>query len=488
MLEPTSPLYEQIGSDFIKLQMEIYGTDHIYQTDTYNEMDPKTSDPDYLQASSRAVYNAMKIADPSSVWLMQGWLFKHNFWQEKEIKAYLEGVPKGGMIVLDLAANSRPVWQKSQSFYGHQFIWCTLLVFGGKQGMFGNVNAIGDGISTALESSLSTMAGVGITMEGIWTNYPVFEFTLQAGWEKSVLYKGQDYFDRYSVRRYNHAPSGGAVKAWQVLADKIYGENSQGFTSSMIEVDPCSAIGEICTKNGHSWSKSGGSEGDLGNVKAMLNQREHMPSKGISADATNQAWKMLLESKDDLENAQSFRFDLVDVARQSMSAIFAIIAQNDFVPSIKAKNVSAAQTAANKLLDLIGDFDALLNTNENFMLGPWIQWAREWGEGQGEEVGNWYEFNARNQLTLWGPDGNINDYARKAWGLVQDYYLHRWKYFVELQIKSISDGKEFDSKAYEAAMLSFGQNWSNKTRPIFPTSAVGDTIDIASHLYSKWVL
>ena len=53
--------------------------------------------------------------------------------------------------------------------------------------MFGNVNAIGDGISTALGSSSSTMAGVGITMEGIWTNYPVFEFTLQAAWEKCSL-------------------------------------------------------------------------------------------------------------------------------------------------------------------------------------------------------------------------------------------------------------------------------------------------------------
>ena len=184
----------------------------------------------------------------------------------------------------------------------------------------------------------------------------------------------------------------------------------------MIEVDPCSAIGEICTKNGHSWSKSGGSsEGDLGNVKAVLNQREHMPYKGISADATNQAWKMLLESKDDLENAQSFRFDLVDVARQSMSAIFANIAQNEFVPSIKAKNTSAAQTAANKLLDLIGDFDTLLNTNENFMLGPWIQWARQWGEGQGEEVAIGMSL-MHVTSSRYGPDGNINDYARKAWG------------------------------------------------------------------------
>ena len=50
------------------------------------------------------------------------------------------------------------------------------------------------------------------------------------------------------MRRYNHAPSGGAVKAWQVLADKIYGENSQGFTSSMIEVDPCSAVEKYAQK------------------------------------------------------------------------------------------------------------------------------------------------------------------------------------------------------------------------------------------------
>ena len=26
------------------------------------------------------------------------------------------------------------------------------------------------------------------------------------------------------------------------------------------------------------------------------------------------------------------------------------------------------------------------------------------------------EFNARNQVTLWGPNGEINDYAAKSWG------------------------------------------------------------------------
>ena len=114
--------------------------------------------------------------------------------------------------------------------------------------------------------------------------------------------------------------------------------------------------------------------------------------------------------------------------------------------------------------------------------------GKRMGEGQGEDVGNWYEFNARNQLTLLGPDGNINDYARKAWGAGSRLLPSPLEDFVELQIKSINDGKEFDPEAYEATMLSFGQNWSNKTEPIFPTSPVGDTVDIATHLYSKWVL
>lgn len=26
-----------------------------------------------------------------------------------------------------------------------------------------------------------------------------------------------------------------------------------------------------------------------------------------------------------------------------------------------------------------------------------------------------YEYNARNQITLWGPDGQIKDYANKQW-------------------------------------------------------------------------
>ena len=104
LLESTDPHFQTIGATYIKVQQEIYGTDHIYNCDTFNEMDPRSNDPVYLRASSRAVYAAMAAADPDAVWLMQGWLFRNaaGFWKPVQIQAYLGGVPDNRMWLLDL--------------------------------------------------------------------------------------------------------------------------------------------------------------------------------------------------------------------------------------------------------------------------------------------------------------------------------------------------------------------------------------------------
>ena len=72
LLEPTDPLFKQIGQAWIEEQTKLYGTDHIYQTDTYNEMNPRSTDLTYLASSSKAVIDAMEAADKDAVWLMQG--------------------------------------------------------------------------------------------------------------------------------------------------------------------------------------------------------------------------------------------------------------------------------------------------------------------------------------------------------------------------------------------------------------------------------
>ena len=48
--------------------------------------------------------------------------------------------------------------------------------------------------------------------------------------------------------------------------------------------------------------------------------------------------------------------------------------------------------------------------------GRWQQWSRQVIPNASTTLKDHVEFNARNQITLWGPNGEINDYARKEWG------------------------------------------------------------------------
>ena len=59
---------------------------------------------------------------------------------------FLQGVPKGQMIVLDLYAEVRPVWQRTESFYGQPFIWCMLHNFGGNIGFYGDFMSVVSGM------------------------------------------------------------------------------------------------------------------------------------------------------------------------------------------------------------------------------------------------------------------------------------------------------------------------------------------------------
>lgn len=46
------------------------------------------------------------------------------------------------MIVLDLFAEVRPVYNFTQSFYGQPFIWCMLHNFGGTMELYGVIDAV----------------------------------------------------------------------------------------------------------------------------------------------------------------------------------------------------------------------------------------------------------------------------------------------------------------------------------------------------------
>ena len=56
---------------FLAEQTAMFGTSHVYNCDTFNEMRPPNNSAEYIAAVGRAVYSGMAQHDPDAVWVMQ---------------------------------------------------------------------------------------------------------------------------------------------------------------------------------------------------------------------------------------------------------------------------------------------------------------------------------------------------------------------------------------------------------------------------------
>ena len=144
-----------------------------------------------------------------------------------------------------------------------------------------------------------------------------------------------------------------------------------------------------------------------------------------------------------------------------------------------------ARRVGASLVELIGDWDELLATDDRYLVGTWIADARRWATSDAEAA--LYELNARNQITLWGPHGEIDDYAAKNWaGLARDYYGARWAAFVDAVVASLGTGAPaFNQTAFAADALALGVAWTADTKA-YPTTATGDVAAVSRAMYAKW--
>lgn len=74
-IDPTDPLFREIQVRFLKKQEELYGTDHLYGANPFNEIPPPSWEPGYLASVSKAIYAGMAEADPEAVWYQMSWTF-----------------------------------------------------------------------------------------------------------------------------------------------------------------------------------------------------------------------------------------------------------------------------------------------------------------------------------------------------------------------------------------------------------------------------
>ncbi|PKA62624.1 alpha-N-acetylglucosaminidase [Apostasia shenzhenica] len=256
LLDPSDPLFIEIGRAFIKKQVKEYGCiTHIYNCDTFNENLPPTNDPQYISSLGAAVYDAMTRGDNDAIWLMQGWLFSSDaeFWNPPQVKALLHSVPIGKMIVLDLFADVKPIWKLSSQFYGVPYVWCMLHNFGGNIEMYGILDTISSGPIDSRVSQKSTMVGVGMCMEGTEQNPVVYELMSEMAFRRNNVHI-EEWLKSYSYRRYGQVVLH-IEEAWKILYHTIYNctdgiaDHNQDFIVQFPDYIPLDPQNVLISKN-----------------------------------------------------------------------------------------------------------------------------------------------------------------------------------------------------------------------------------------------
>lgn len=459
VLDPEEEMFDVIGEKFIREQAALYGTNHLYSADTFNENDPPSTDSAYLAGMGRKVFESMKAADSEAVWVMQGWLFHHSddFWGESEIKALLGAVPDDSMIILDLWSERFPVWQRTEAYYGKPWIWCMLHNFGQNTTLSGNAVRVAQAPAAALASPNSgKMCGIGLTPEGIEHNPMMFAMMLENVWREEPI-NVDEFVADYLEERYGTS-SEKAKQAWSLIVESVYNNDvTNGGPESIITGRP-------------NFKKN---PGGTTNVKLHYDQME-----------LAQAWDLLLECAEECAASEGYRYDLVDITRQVM-ANHATVLQQRCAQAYESGNIEAFDNAANQFISYLCDFDRLLSSRTEFLLGRWLESAKAMGTSEAESA--LYEHNARNLLTTWGnKDCRIRDYACRHWsGLISGFYLPRWQRFFESVREAMVAGKPFDQEAFNEGSKEWEWQWTFG-KECYSTQPQTDEIDVVKQMYAKY--
>lgn len=451
------PLFTRIQREFLEEQTRLYGTDHIYGTDPFNEMTPPSLEPEYLKRVSRNIYQSMANVDPKAQWLQMAWLFyyQRKIWTPERTEALVTGTPKGKMTLLDYFAERKELWRDHKSFYNQPYIWCYLGNFGGNTSVQGNVFETGRRIEAAIDSGGHNLTGIGSTLEGLDVQQVTFEYVFDKAWTASVTDTNlaASVADRHAG--YVSAP---ARRAWKLLLDSVYVEPATTWNNVVLNFFPVK-------------------DKDAKKLSVVL--RKH--SKPLI-----NAWLELL--KQDSVTRDAAKIDIITVGRDVLGLLFRK-AKHRFDAAINSSDLKTMQAQATVMKQLLADIDALNAYQPHCTLGEWVKQARDYGSTP--ELKDYYEMNARRLITTWG--GSLNDYANRSWnGLVGEYYARRWQIYIDEGIKAVKEHRNYDDEARRHATEAFQEQWvEGKSKAWIDASAqVSDTdlLTFARLLTRKWDL
>jgi alpha-N-acetylglucosaminidase len=452
-LSPMDSLFNVIQKAYLTEQTKLYGTDHIYGVDPFNEVDPPSWQEDSLAMMSSHIYSSMKAVDRDARWLQMTWMFYYagKNWTAPRVKAMVRSVPQDKMILLDYFCERKEIWKTTESYFGQPFIWCYLGNFGGNTMLCAPLKTISSKIANTFDKAGSNFKGIGATLEGLNLNQFAYEFVFDKAW--NIPQTDSQWIDKLADRRYG-SENTSARKAWQLLNEKVLSYSSSSFQGSNIEKRPMLVYSSREKKKMHL-----------------------MDSKDYTLDVWHQMLELPTTKRD------TYLFDVVNLGRQCLGDYFQELCVY-FNEAYNSSNVDSLRLVGNKMKNVLQDIDALLACHPTFSLKDWIVAARAMGIDSAEK--DYFEKNARTILTVWGGEGGLVDYASREWaGLVSNYYAPRWIKFIDKVTDCVAHHQKFDQDAFSKERLDFDWKFIEPTTMLeYPQST--DGIALAKKIYKKY--
>ena len=458
-LDPMDPLFPKIQKRFIEIEDSIYGTDHIYGIDLFNEVTPPSYEPDYLRRVSRQVYESLAKADPKSVWLQMTWVFyyRRKNWTNDRIEPFITAFPKEKSLLLDYYCEKKEVWQMTDKFFGVPYIWCYLGNFGGNSKLTGNLSEINKRIENTFANGGKNFSGIGATLEGFDCNPYIYEYVFEKAWDFPTHRNITEWVSKLADQRAGKADRN-AREAWQLLVDSIY--NTKSASSMKPFVDSRPVFKKKQSKNTY----------------AKIAKENRCLMSAIDK-------LLLVDSK-----LSSYQFDLANLTRQMLTNLF-LAEFHKYEVAYDKKDREAMRRLEKEMTGIINDMDRVLATQSYFLTGKWIDDARSWGTTPEERL--YFEKNARNLVTTWSDKAQwLNDYAARTWaGMVKTFYGKRWQMFFEAVEKAMDEGQDFDEEHYRCyydQVCTFEKYWWEGCVGKFNATPAGDSKTITRELMQKY--
>lgn len=401
ILDPTTKLFSKIADTYYAEMKNLYGEDiHYFGGEPFHE-GGKTNGLD-LRNVAESIQTSMQKNYPNSTWVLQGW-------QQNPSDGLLAGLKKENTLIIELFGENTANWEKRKGYGETSFIWSNVSNFGEKNGLYGKLQRFLDEVFRAKESTYgASLKGVGIIPEGIFNNPVAYDLMLDIAWynEKPALDQWLTEYTKYRYGKENQD----VIRAWKEFAQTIYSSPDvyqEGPSESIYCARPSLNVNPVS-----SW----------GTRKRNYDQNRF-----------KEAVKVFVKADADFKNSETYQTDKTDFLRQ-VWANKGDLVYDELVKAINAKKTEEIRISGNQFLEMISTQNILLGNNIHFTLNRWLKEAERFGRKLPDAQN--VMFNAKSQLTYWGPDNNpktdLRDYAHKEWnGLLSSLYYNRWKVFIE---------------------------------------------------------